>query len=269
MAVPTERYQLQEKHRREMEVIEVCKELAQRVHRLPIAVLNAAFQFDGNKLTIFYASNARVDFREFVRDLFAIYKARIWMEKVLLANPSGASTSALDYALETGQFVFQRSPQPSHPQQTDVHFQQQQQAELSSQRHLLSQSSRHSNSGGGGSNHGSFHGSNSGVNGQGSFHGAGGVISNHGSFHNPGSFHGPSSQSGSFHGPSSFHGTNSQPSSFHGPSNASSFYGSSGHGGSFHGSSHAGNDDKEGMAPTPQLTMSMLLAPYPPRTPFK
>jgi len=57
--------------------------LAQRVHHLPISVLNAVFQFDRHKLTIYYASNARVDFREFVRDLFGMFKSRIWMEKVV------------------------------------------------------------------------------------------------------------------------------------------------------------------------------------------
>ena len=101
LATPQECAMLPEKRRLEMEIIMVksyflttrefsyfcfvlktCKDLAQRVHHLPISVLNAAFQFDRNKLTIFYASNSRVDFREFVRDLFALYKTRIWMEKV-------------------------------------------------------------------------------------------------------------------------------------------------------------------------------------------
>jgi hypothetical protein len=40
------------------------------------------FQFDRHKLTVFYSSETRVDFREFVRDLFSAYKARIWMKKI-------------------------------------------------------------------------------------------------------------------------------------------------------------------------------------------
>jgi hypothetical protein len=45
-------------------------------------VEDAVFQFDGHKITVYYSYPHRVDFREFVRDLHAIYKARIWMEKV-------------------------------------------------------------------------------------------------------------------------------------------------------------------------------------------
>mmetsp|Transcript_15382 Transcript_15382/g.22594 ORF Transcript_15382/g.22594 Transcript_15382/m.22594 type:complete len:332 (+) Transcript_15382:819-1814(+) len=103
VATRSERAQLPEKHRLEMYVLATCKELAQRVHHLPISVLNAVFQFDRHKLTIYYASNARVDFREFVRDLFGMFKSRIWMEKVLLSNPSGSS-SLFERALETGQY---------------------------------------------------------------------------------------------------------------------------------------------------------------------
>mmetsp|Transcript_4018 Transcript_4018/g.5573 ORF Transcript_4018/g.5573 Transcript_4018/m.5573 type:complete len:281 (+) Transcript_4018:140-982(+) len=103
LATPHECAMLPEKRQQEMEVIKMCKALAHRVHRLPITVLNASFQFDRNKLTIFYASSCRVDFREYVRDLFAMFKSRIWMEKVLLSNPSGSS-SLFERALETGQY---------------------------------------------------------------------------------------------------------------------------------------------------------------------
>lgn len=107
MATPSECAFLPEKHRQESEVLDVCKDLIHRVHRLPITVVNAVFQFDRNKLTIFYSSNARVDFREFVRDLFGIYKSRIWMEKVLLYSSSDTEFNRFATALETGVY---RSP---------------------------------------------------------------------------------------------------------------------------------------------------------------
>ncbi len=34
---------------------------------------------DRNKLTFYFAAERRIDFRELVRDLFRIYKTRIWM----------------------------------------------------------------------------------------------------------------------------------------------------------------------------------------------
>lgn len=90
-----------------------------RVHHLPIAVLSVVFQFDRNKLTIFYSSTCRVDFREFVRDLFGVYKSRIWMEKVLLSNP-GASNGLVELALETGQMLLTPA-RPSKQQQQQQH----------------------------------------------------------------------------------------------------------------------------------------------------
>eukprot|EP00597_Dinobryon_sp_UTEXLB2267_P017196 CAMPEP_0201113610 /NCGR_PEP_ID=MMETSP0812-20130820/77932_1 /ASSEMBLY_ACC=CAM_ASM_000668 /TAXON_ID=98059 /ORGANISM="Dinobryon sp., Strain UTEXLB2267" /LENGTH=507 /DNA_ID=CAMNT_0047377161 /DNA_START=795 /DNA_END=2319 /DNA_ORIENTATION=- len=111
VATRSERAQLPEKHRLEMYVVATCKELAQRVHHLPISVLNAVFQFDRHKLTIYYASNARVDFREFVRDLFAMFRSRIWMEKVQLSLPRDSDDRRLfSQALETGSYPFLCSP---------------------------------------------------------------------------------------------------------------------------------------------------------------
>ena len=40
------------------------------------------YQFDRHKLTFFFEADGRIDFRELVRDLFSIYKTRIWMQQV-------------------------------------------------------------------------------------------------------------------------------------------------------------------------------------------
>ena len=47
---------------------------------LPIMIYDAEFQFDRNKLTLYYECHERIDFRDFVRQLYATYKARIWMK---------------------------------------------------------------------------------------------------------------------------------------------------------------------------------------------
>ena len=44
-------------------------------------VLDAEFQFDCHKLTIYYTSDRRIDFRELVSTLFAQFKTRIWMQR--------------------------------------------------------------------------------------------------------------------------------------------------------------------------------------------
>jgi len=46
-------------------------------HPFEMKLLDAIYQFDGNKVTFFYTADGRVDFREFVRELAQIFKTRI------------------------------------------------------------------------------------------------------------------------------------------------------------------------------------------------
>ncbi|KAI4291014.1 hypothetical protein PAPHI01_0288 [Pancytospora philotis] len=50
-----------------------------RSKRLSMEILDCEYQFDLNKITFFYRSNERIDFRELVRDLYKVFKTRIWM----------------------------------------------------------------------------------------------------------------------------------------------------------------------------------------------
>ena len=50
-----------------------------RQRKLPMDIVDAEYQWDRNKLTFYFAAEKRIDFRELVRDLFRIYKTRIWM----------------------------------------------------------------------------------------------------------------------------------------------------------------------------------------------
>jgi hypothetical protein len=62
-----------------------CVEMAKHKvmeHRLSMKVVDAEYQFDKKKLTFYYDADERIDFRELVRDLYKIYRARIWMSKV-------------------------------------------------------------------------------------------------------------------------------------------------------------------------------------------
>ncbi|EPY18097.1 hypothetical protein STCU_10194 [Strigomonas culicis] len=61
---------------------------------LSIAIVGAKYQFDGEKLTFYYTSSARVDFRPFVHLLFSYFHCRIWMEQVEGGN--NADTWAAD-----------------------------------------------------------------------------------------------------------------------------------------------------------------------------
>lgn len=58
-----------------------------RQKKLPMEVVDAEYQWDRNKLTFFFIADRRIDFRELVRDLFRIYKTRIWMCAVDKTSP--------------------------------------------------------------------------------------------------------------------------------------------------------------------------------------
>jgi hypothetical protein len=51
-------------------------------HGLPMMIVDAEYQFDRKKLTFYYQSQHRLDFRVLVRDLYKTFRARIWMELV-------------------------------------------------------------------------------------------------------------------------------------------------------------------------------------------
>ena len=70
--------ELQEKEEQhEDEVIELIKK-----HKLPMKVVDIEWQFDGNKMTVFFTADHRVDFRELVKDLASRYKTRIELRQI-------------------------------------------------------------------------------------------------------------------------------------------------------------------------------------------
>ncbi|KAJ3342498.1 hypothetical protein HDU93_002257 [Gonapodya sp. JEL0774] len=56
----------------------MCQQKA-RQRRLPMEVVDAEFQWDRKKLTFYFVADRRIDFRELVRELFKVYKTRIWL----------------------------------------------------------------------------------------------------------------------------------------------------------------------------------------------
>jgi hypothetical protein len=78
----------------ENEVIRVCEKKAV-AHKLPMEILDAEFQHDRAKLTVFYKSEKRVDFRAFVRELFTVFKCRIWMATLEDWEQAAAATASI------------------------------------------------------------------------------------------------------------------------------------------------------------------------------
>ena len=98
LATDEERVHLSLKFAEENSTLQVCREKV-LMRKLPMEIIDAEYQFDHHKLTFFFESDRRIDFRELVSDLFALYKTRIWMQQV---DTSFKPEEILAHALVTG-----------------------------------------------------------------------------------------------------------------------------------------------------------------------
>lgn len=73
--------QLAENHLGEKRAFEICSQKITE-HALPMKLINVEFTFDVNKMIFFFTADGRVDFRELVRDLAAIFRTRIELRQV-------------------------------------------------------------------------------------------------------------------------------------------------------------------------------------------
>ena len=66
---------------KEKEAYDLCLELIGK-HELDMNLIDAVFTFDGKKVTFFFTSDNRVDFRELVKDLVSSFRARIELRQI-------------------------------------------------------------------------------------------------------------------------------------------------------------------------------------------
>ena len=67
--------------RKESEAFDICeKKIAE--HGLEMKLVNVSASFDGTKIIFFFTADGRVDFRELVRDLAGIFRARIELRQI-------------------------------------------------------------------------------------------------------------------------------------------------------------------------------------------
>lgn len=77
-AQPQDVNSLMLKHQDEVKALQLCQSKV-RAKKLPMEVVEAEYQWDRRKLTFYFVAEKRIDFRELVRELFRLYKTRIWM----------------------------------------------------------------------------------------------------------------------------------------------------------------------------------------------
>ena len=66
---------------KEKEAFAICKEKILK-HGLDMKLVNAEYTFDNNKLLFYFTADGRIDFRELVKDLAAVFRTRIELRQI-------------------------------------------------------------------------------------------------------------------------------------------------------------------------------------------
>lgn len=66
---------------KEDDALKKCQEKIQK-HGLDMKLIDAEYKFDGSKLIFYFTADGRIDFRELVKDLAAIFKTRIELRQI-------------------------------------------------------------------------------------------------------------------------------------------------------------------------------------------
>lgn len=70
-----------------------------REHGLEMKLIDAEYTFDNNKVLFYFTADGRIDFRQLVKDLAAIFKTRIELRQIGVRDETkilGESASAAD-----------------------------------------------------------------------------------------------------------------------------------------------------------------------------
>jgi len=72
---------LEKNHQKEKSAFDICNEKILE-HKLDMKLVEVEYSFDGTKITFFFTSDGRVDFRELVKDLAASFHTRIELRQI-------------------------------------------------------------------------------------------------------------------------------------------------------------------------------------------
>lgn len=73
--------QVDKNHQLEQDAFQDCRKRIEE-HGLDMKLVDVEYQFDRNKITFYFTSESRVDFRELVRDLASRYRTRIELRQI-------------------------------------------------------------------------------------------------------------------------------------------------------------------------------------------
>ncbi len=66
---------------KEKEALTICQEKV-RKHKLDMKLIGVEYAFDNNKILFYFTADGRIDFRELVKDLAAVFKTRIELRQI-------------------------------------------------------------------------------------------------------------------------------------------------------------------------------------------
>ena len=72
---------VQRNREKEKEALAICQEKV-RKHQLEMKLIDAEYTFDNNKILFYFTADGRIDFRELVKDLAAVFKTRIELRQI-------------------------------------------------------------------------------------------------------------------------------------------------------------------------------------------
>ena len=81
MATDSDRRTVEYNRKRESEAFDICEKKILE-HGLDMKLVNVSCSFDGSKILFFFTADGRVDFRELVRDLAGVFRARIELRQI-------------------------------------------------------------------------------------------------------------------------------------------------------------------------------------------
>ena len=81
IATAEDKEKIQKNEQKDQEAFDICLgKIAE--HNLPMKLTNVEYTFDGSKIIFFFTADGRVDFRELVKDLAAIFRTRIELRQI-------------------------------------------------------------------------------------------------------------------------------------------------------------------------------------------
>ncbi len=81
VATNKDKKQNEENKKKEQEALKICEEKIQE-HKLDMILTGVEYKFDRSKLLFFFKADGRIDFRDLVKDLAAIFKTRIELRQI-------------------------------------------------------------------------------------------------------------------------------------------------------------------------------------------